>query len=134
MGNITIRSLEVIITVWIILWVNFMGRDLYRKKYLDEYRILVKCTSEEKRARTYGEHFYEFLRFAKTHVPGSASYGFAGVEDFSLASRRGIYYLYPCLKKQNPDYVLAYGIPGFEKDGFSVYARLDNTRFILKRE
>jgi|GEM_PF-894525 len=119
--------------IWCILWLNFVARDLYRKGLLDEYKVLAKGDYEEKHAITYGERFYEFLKFVKNNVPEETFYDFAGLDDVSLDSRRGVYYLYPRTKIKHPIYVLVYEKPGYTKDGFAHYAALDNGRFILKR-
>ena len=124
---------RIILIIWVILWVNFIARDLFRKGYIRDYRALIKRDAEGKRSYTYGDRFYEFLKFAKSTIQGKSDYEFVGVDDGSLASRRGIYYLYPCLKKEGPEYLLVYNVPGYRRDGFSLYAKLDNERFILKK-
>ena len=120
--------------IWFILWANFIARDLYKKGYFTDYNILARSNSEEKHAYTYGRDFYELLKFAKNAIPENASYDFTGVKDFSVESRRGIYYMYPLLRNKNPDFLLVYDTRGFEKDGFRIYAELDDERFILKKE
>ena len=100
----------IILSIWLILFVNFTVRDLCKHGKFDEYKKLVCSNAEEKYAYTYGRPFYEFLKSAKGKVPVYESYEFSGIPDFSLDSRRGVYYLYPRLKKQNADYILVYGM------------------------
>ena len=127
-------KLKIIIIIWIVLWINFIARDLYTRGYLNEYKILARSDYEEKHAQVYGKRFYEFLKFAKDIIPPNERYDFVGINNFSLDGRRGIYYLYPRLKKEKADYLLVYGVQGFRKDGFRVHAKLDKTRIILKRD
>lgn len=129
-GRLTVT----LIFIWVILWINFTTRDLYRRGHLRDYIILAASNAEEKHAYTYGEEYYEFLKFAKTSMPEGAFYDFAGISDFSLNSRRGMYYLYPCLKSKTPEYILVYKqeLP-YVKQGFRLLSALDKERFILKR-
>lgn len=126
--------INIILIIWIVLWVNFIARDFYKIGKFAEYKDLLRCDTEGKRSRTYGARFYEFLKFAKNSIPEDSIYDFVGVNDFSLESRRGIYYLYPRLKKEGPRYLLIYDEAGFQRKGFSLYAKLDGSRFILKRD
>ena len=121
-------------TIWMVLWINFIARDFYKKDCLREYKVLAGKHYEERRANVYGVHFYELLVLAKGLMPPESYYEFAGIEDLSLASRRGIYYLYPCLKKEDPEYVIVYDKSGFQKEGYRARAELDNGRFILNKE
>jgi len=122
-----------LIVFWIILWANFIGRDLIKRKRLKDYVVLAGSNAEEKYAYTYGKRFFELLEFGKKHIPEDAKYKFLGIERFSLASRRGIYYMYPSLEGKVTDYILVYegkqDIPGFR-----LFKKLDNKRFILKRQ
>ncbi|MGB2706254.1 MAG: hypothetical protein WBC74_05320 [Candidatus Omnitrophota bacterium] len=128
-----LKPVPIVLIIWCILWLNFIARDLYKRGLWDEYKILARSNAEEKRAYTYGKRFYEFLKFAKDNIPPDTFYDFEGIDNFSLESRRGIYYLYPDVKTEYPAYILVYDRPGFAKSGFVRYATLDNGRFILKR-
>ncbi len=127
------KIIKIILVIWCVLWLNFIARDLYKKGLLGEYKILAQNDAEGKRAHTYGERFYEFLKFAKDYMPRETFYDFAGKDDFSLEMRRGVYYLYPGVKTKHPVYILVYDRPGYLKDGFEYFAKLDNGRFMLKR-
>lgn len=119
--------------LWVVLWANFIARDLFKKGDLKDYKILARSGEEKKRSYVYGRYFYELLSLAKNRMPPEAFYDFAGIDDLSLESRRGIYYLYPCLKSENPVYMLVYEKPNFKKDGYYLYDGLDDKRFMLKR-
>ena len=126
--------IKIIIIVWCVIWVNFIMRDLFRKGYIHDYKTLIKRDAEGKRAYTYGDYFYEFLKFAKSTIPQNSSYDFVGIEDYSLKWRRGIYFLYPDLMKENPDFLFVYKIPEYKEKNYILYAKLDDERFILKRK
>jgi len=97
-----------IFVIWITLWVNFTLRDLFKKGDLRDYSALVKKSGDRKRAYVYGENFYDFLTFAKKHIPPGKSYRFEGPGDLSLMARRAVYYLYPMVESENPDYILVF--------------------------
>ena len=122
-----------ILSVWIILCVNFILRDLYKRGDLHDYRELVFSSAEEKHAITYGRQFFEFLEFAKKNIPKDARYRFSGVKEFSLDQRRGAYYMYPAVSVEDPDYILVYGSTR-GVSGFNVFKSLDKTRLILKKD
>ena len=100
---------KVIIIVWLALWVNFIARDLFVRGYVKDYVNLAAKDAEGQRAYTYGKQFYEFLKLAKNDIPQNKSFKFTGIDAFSLAHRRAVYYLYPLLEKDNPDYILDAG-------------------------
>ena len=101
------KIIKLVLIVWCVLWLNFIARDLYKRGLLDEYKILARSNAEGKHTYTYGKRFYEFLKFAKSNMPRDAFYDFVGINDFSLESRRGIYYLYPLIQSKTPDYILS---------------------------
>ncbi|UCD55224.1 MAG: hypothetical protein JSV93_00055 [Candidatus Omnitrophota bacterium] len=125
--------IPIVFIIWLVLWINFIARDFYKHGNFTRYKILARSNYEGKHAYTYGKHFYEFLKFAKNNIPEDAHYEFAGIEDLSLDSRRGIYYLYPRLKSGNPDYLLVYDAVRARKNGFKLHAKLDERRFVLRR-
>ena len=121
-----------LIVFWIILWANFIGRDLIKRKQLKDYMILAGSNAEEKYAYTYGKRFFELLELSKKHIPEGEKFKFSGIEKFSLASRRGIYYMYPSIESKVANYILVdEGKQNFP--GFSLFKKIDNKRFILKK-
>ena len=121
------------IIAWIVIWVNFITRDLFVKGHFKEYKTLALQNSRGKASFTYGKRLFDFLNFFKENLPQSAEYDFAGINELSLAGRRAIYYLYPHTKKRNAEYLLVFEKPGFERNGFKLFKKLDGSRFILKR-
>ena len=102
------KIFHILIAVWIILWINFIARDLFKSGDLRDYKALAAKDAEGKRAYTYGEQFYKFLKFVKQEIPEGESYKLVGVKNLSLAHRRAVYFLYPALEKVNPGYVAYY--------------------------
>ena len=88
----------VFLTAWVILWVNFILRDLVKHGKFGEYIELMTRRTEDKRAYVYGEKFYTFLNFCKENVKAGATFSLVGVEKLSLTHRRAAYYLYPLLR------------------------------------
>ena len=125
--------IRAVFAIWIILWVNFILRDLFRKKYFYEYRTLLKRNQEGRRSHVYGDDFYSFLKFSKKKLPEGSTYRFIGVKDLSLAYRRAVYYLYPLIESDNPDYILVYNKAGFQKRGYEFLAELSHKKYILKK-
>ena len=129
----------IIFCAWIALWINFVARDLVKKGDWHDYLMLLGKNAEYKRSYTYGDDFYAFLRFAKYLIPPEAKYEFVGLAnpfggDPILDYRRGVYYLYPLLESNDPDYVLVYKLPDYERKGFNLYAGFNEGSFILKKE
>jgi len=121
-----------ILIAWVILWVNFTARDLFKRGLLNDYKVLILKNSEGKTSYTYGSDFFDLLKLAKENIPGDSTYKFIGIKEFSLESRRGIYYMYPLLQSKSPDYAIVYNgkcrVPGYR-----MFKKIDNERFILKR-
>ena len=101
-----LKPVPIVLIVWCVLWLNFIARDLYKKGNLENYKILIKCNAEEKHGFVYGRRFFEFLKFAKSQMPENARYNLVGFREHSLDGRRAMYYLYPCLRAENAEYVL----------------------------
>ena len=122
-----------ILTAWLIIWINFFIRDLTKAKYLKEYKVLLSRDATGKASYTYGDRLFEFLKFCNGSLPDGTSYDMAGVEDLSLDYRRAIYYLYPHLNKTEAEYILVFDKPGYTKNGYIPFKELDPSRFVLKR-
>lgn len=126
--------IRLIFAIWIVLWINFILRDLFRKGYFYDYKTLIKRDEEGRRSYVYGDYFYSFLKFVKEKLPQGATYKFMDEKDYSLDYRRTVYHLYPLLQSDNPDYILAYNLPDYQKSGYELFAKLDNNRFILRKK
>src|SRR3989338_10061005 len=102
-GNI----FKITLGIWLILWVSFITRELFRKGYFYDYKALIFRSLEGKRSYVTGDRFYEFLTFCNERLPPLANYGWVGVEPESVDMRRAAYYLYPHLEKKDyPDFIL----------------------------
>ena len=126
------KFLKIALLVWVALWIWFVVRDLFLKDNINSYRILFARPLEGKHSYVTGDRLYEFLAFSAAHLPPGFSYNFAGLEPDSIESRRAVYYLYPGLEKEGPDYILVYDRPGFKKEGYDLMIKLDGSRYILK--
>ena len=131
--NMIKKILKILFVVWIILWVNFIIRDLFVRGYFEDYKNLAKKNAEEKRSYAYGDYLFNFLEFSKKSLPEGANFGLVGIDELSLDGRRSIYYLYPYVKRDNPNFILVFKKAGFRKNGYKLYRKLDNASFILKR-
>ena len=128
------RILKITFLVWVALWVWFVVRDLFLKDNINSYRVLLTRSLEGKHSYVTGDRLYEFLTFSAGKIPAGASYDFVGFAPESLENRRAVYYLYPLIEKEKPDYILVYDRPGFEEEGYALTAKMDESRYILKRK
>lgn len=128
------KILKIAFLVWMILWIWFVIRDLFLKDNINSYRVLITRSLEGKHSYVTGDRLYEFLAFSTGSLPAGASYNFTGIEPDSIENRRAVYYLYPLIQQENPDYILVYGRPGFEEEGYALAAKMDESRYILKRK
>lgn len=120
--------------VWVVLWIWFVVRDLFLKDNIDSYRVLLTRSLEGKRSYVTGDRLYEFLKFTAGKLPKEVFYNFIGLTPDSIENRRAVYYLYPLIEKEKPDYILVYDRPGFEEEGYALAAKMDESRYILKRK
>lgn len=129
------KILRIILAVWVLTWLFFRVRGFIvqkEKSTVKDYVRLIYADWEGKRAIVFSEDLYEFLKFCKTNLPAKASYGIIGIPEDSIDLPRMIYYLYPSLYNQNPDFILVYKKPGFEEKDTYIYASLNKESFILK--
>ncbi len=124
--------IRTVFAIWIVLWVNFILRDLFRKGYFYDYMALIKRGAEGKRSYVYGDYLYPLLRLSKQKLPFGSTYRFIDDEEYSINYRRAVYYLYPLLQSDKPDYILVYNST-YRKKGYTIFAELDSNRYILKR-
>lgn len=119
--------------IWIIIWLNFLGRDLFKKGGLKDYARLLKMNTEERRAFAYGDTLYGLLRLVKKSIPNGSAYRFVDNEEYSISYRRAVYYLYPLLQSDKADYIVVYGRPDYKEKGYAFFAGFDKDNFILKK-
>lgn len=122
----------ILFSIWIVLWVNFILRDLFVRGDFADYKVLLTRDRAGKTSYAYGDRLFKFLNFCKESLPEQASYALLGVEKLSLADRHVTYYLYPHIRKENPDFLLIFNTPGFNKEGYRSYKRLNEETFILR--
>lgn len=122
-----------VLAVWTMIWIGFFARGMAKGK-AEEYKALFGKTIDEKRAFVFGRGFYEFMKFCGDALPAGSRYHLEGNMPNDLAQGAMRYFLHPVLpSKDKPDYILCYDTD-YAKSGFSVFARLDSRRYILKRK
>ncbi len=128
------RVFRIIFLVWIVLWVYLIARELFIKKHVREYAILLSRDYEGKHSFVTGDRLYELLQASRKSIPQESTYRLIGFEDGSLDKRRAAYYLYPRLEKEPADYIIVYGLPEYFEAGYGIISQLDEKRAILKKE
>lgn len=131
-----IPLLKLVFVVWVVLWGNFMIRDLTKGGGLKEYKVLLSRDAGGKASYVYGDRLFEFLEFSKANLPKGAAYDTAGTElgvRDSADSRRVVYYLYPHMKVSDAEYLLVFDMPGYTRPGYDIFKALDDRRFILQK-
>lgn len=129
--------LRLVFVVWVVLWVNFMIRDLTKGGGFKEYKALLSRNAEGKVSYVYGDRLFEFLKFSKANLPKGAAYDTVGTElsvRDSADSRRAVYYLYPHMKVSGAEYLLVFDMPGYIRPGYDIFKVLDDRRFILHKK
>jgi len=130
------KILKIAFLIWLVLWANFILRDLFRKGDINDYKALLSRDSlEAKHSYVTGDVFYEFVKFCRDSLPPGSSYELIGMEKGSLTRRQAAYYLYPNLEEEGvSDFMLVYKAsrPGPAGD-YELFRSLDNERYILKR-
>lgn len=125
--------LKVLFIIWIILWVFFNVREVFLKSNLHDYKMLLSASLEEKRAYVTGNRLYEFLVFCNSKLPPEAAYRWLKTDKEELARRKATYYLYPHLEAEDAPFLLIYDNGDVLKNGYSLFAALDNNRYILEK-
>ena len=130
MGRIFVR---IILAAWVILWAIFLVRPLFKKDIVRDYSNLSRLSTEGRRAYVTGPRLYEFIGVCDQSMPKPSSYEVIGIEKDSLEHRRLRYYLYPNIEKEEPDFILVYGIKNYAREGYKIFKILDLDRYILRR-
>lgn len=119
--------------IWVTLWVLFIARELFRKGYFYDYKVLSSRSLEGKRSYVTGDRLYEFLMFSKERLPHGSSFGLVGVKEDSIDRKRAGYYLYPHLEQDKPEFLLVYDTLAAMRAGYARFAGLDSDRYILRK-
>jgi len=123
-----------IFSVWIILWAFFNIRELFIKGNINDYNILLhRATLDDKRAYVTGDRLYEFIRFCNDKLPPKATYRWVEADKGDHSRRRFTYYLYPHLEMNDARFILVYDNRDVPKNGYEIFAALDDNRYILKK-
>lgn len=101
--------LKILLVVWIILWGWFFVRELFLKNNIRDYGALLFRSLEDKHAYVTGDRLYAFLADCKKRMPAGATYKIAGREEGDLEYRRAVYYLYPNIRSEKPDFMVDMG-------------------------
>lgn len=124
----------IIFVIWVALWIMFLARENFIKNNVKDYKILMSRTLEGKRAYVTGDRFYEFLLFCNEKLPDGAEYEWVKADKQDHTRRRSTYYLYPHLEKEGAQFLLVYDDHNAAGEGWEMFARLDDSRYILKKK
>lgn len=124
---------RVILAVWIAVWALFEARPYLKKDLLKEYSHLWTLSAEGKRSFVTGEELYDFIGFCNNSVLTPSTYEFVGLEENSLDKPRVMYYLYPNIMANDPEYIFVYKVMGYERHGYGIFKGIDGEKFILKK-
>jgi len=127
------RILKAAFLVWVVLWAWFAVRDFFLKGNVKSYEVLLSRTAEGKRSYVTGDRLYEFLTFCRSAIPENATYLSKGLEKDSIDERRAVYYLYPMMESNDPDYIIVFDITYAPDRNYIIHKKLDDLRYILKR-
>ncbi len=98
------RPWKIVFIIWVFLWIFFLARGLVKGRF-EKYKTLYSLNRDEKLAYILGKELNDFLRLCKEKIPASSTYDIVG--DLDEHDRfRFVYYLYPRLKSEQPDYIL----------------------------
>ena len=131
------KIFKIIVAVWVAVAIFFTVRGFIREKDKSTFRdyvTLARADWEGKRVFVFGKDLYEFARFCKLNLPEGAGYEIIGISEDSIDMPRLIYYLYPYIETDDPDFILIYKKPGFFIKGTHPYASLNKGSFILRRK
>ncbi len=126
-------AVRIILAVWVFIWALFLIRPYFKKDLLKEDRILLGSSYEGKRAYAAGYKLYEFIKFCNASLAPASTYKIIGLDEQPLDYRRAVYYLYPHIDKESPEFLLVFNVNDFSMKGYSAYKSLSPEGYILKR-
>ena len=127
------RILKILFLVWVVLWGAFTARELFVKGNISDYKALLARPLEGKHAYLMGDDLYGFVRFCNEKTPEDATFRLEGLDAGSIEARRAVYYFYPRLTAEKPDFIFVYDKPRTAVPGYALFARMDPSRYILKK-
>lgn len=98
--------LKITFAVWVTLWAVFFARELFIKNNIHDYEALLTRTLEGKHAYVTGDKLYGFLSSSKNMMPDGATYKLTEIEEGAIERRRAVYYLYPNVESNDPDFII----------------------------
>lgn len=98
--------LKILLIVWVVLWAIFFIRELFVKNNARDYAALLSRTLEGKHAYVTGDKLYSFLLRCKKDMPDMAAYKIIGIDEGAIERRRAVYYLYPAIESDKPDFIV----------------------------
>ena len=129
-----IINYRIIMAIWIIIWLLFFVRGFIRVDY-KIFKGTLGSSVDDKTAFSMTKDLYAFILYAKKKLPDDASYEFVynNLLLDPVENVRMIYYLYPRITKDNPQYVVVFEMPSYKKFGFTLSERFSEGSFILKK-
>jgi len=129
----TRNIIRILIVIWIAVWALFLVRPYFKKGLWKEYSALMRLSLDDKRAFVAGHELYGFIRFASGSIGPHSSYKIIGLEDDPLSYRRAVYYLYPNIDREDPEFLLVYGKAGVSYEGYGLFKALTDDEYILRK-
>lgn len=127
------RAIKILLLVWVVLWALFLARPYFKKGLFKEYSSLLGLSLGEKRAAITGRELYDFIKFCKKHMKPNSTYKIIGLEkEDPLVYRRCVYYLYPAIDSQSPEFLLVYKAAAPEGP-YRVLRTMEEGKYILKK-
>ena len=128
------KVFKLVFTIWVILWISFLIREVFVKGGLRDYNALLNRPLEGKRSYVTGDSLYEFLVFCNDKLPEGAAYRWVKTDKADHARRRATYYLYPHMETEKADFLLIFNEPFSVRSDYEIFSKLDETRYILKKK
>lgn len=132
---------KIFLAIWLAVWFHTLviKPQSHRKRY-QQYANLWGLTHEEKIEYLIGPALYEFIQFCQEQLPEKSHYRMEGLHMNHIGHIRLVYYLYPHLEYRvsqpgnPPDYILVFNQRDHREEGYSLFQKLDDERYILKRK
>jgi len=100
---------KIVFIIWLILWFLFLVRGFVKKEF-NEFKAISFASIDEKKAYLMGKGLYDFLKYCQENMPIESTYKITG-ELTKHNKARLVYYLYPRVHSEDPDYVLDINTP-----------------------
>lgn len=119
--------------VWIVVWLLFFSQQVFwGKNLITRWQRLIRSNPEQRRAETYGEDYYAFLRFCRANLPLNTKFQLVGPPEWSVDRVRAHYFLYPSLVSEKPEFILVYKTPAFQAKKVMMIAAWTHESYVLR--